>query len=565
MTKGSGRKRREPAKRSVGSSTSEAGDTVLVITGMHRSGTSLVAGLLEKAGLDLGEKLLAADKDNPRGYFEDVDFYEFHREALATRQSHVVVAEDFVFEPTVEERQHAETLVAKRQGGGLWGWKDPRASLFLDFWNERLPHARFLFLFRHPLDVLLSLVRRGDVNFIGLNEGIDAWVEYNERILRFFRDHRERSLLCHIRGIAENLDSLFSLLRERTGIEIATTHFGDVYHPEELRHVELTVDLVRVFRSIHPSADRLYHLLNEAADLGWSETPTRSRKLEGFVAWVAALNVDASPGLRRGLTSTLLALTEPDSLETLYRDFARFQQERERGLRWLKRQLDALEGQLARSARRGDSGCGGAHEKLTAGVEELERGRDWLEGQRSNLTAELKRSSPANEELRAWVKELERGRDWLQEQRRHFEEDRTRRAQQHQELLAWVEELVGRGVLLRELALLLVALTNRWKMKVSQVLIQSAFSPLLALHHLFFAIQKVVIGGELDLINVHVFQGRCFRQLQKYFDRPERGQFTRSEKLTQDRVHSRFAQARRILQNLEIVLARLKFPASNPC
>ena len=458
MTKGSGRKRREPAKRSVGSSTSEAGDTVLVITGMHRSGTSLVAGLLEKAGLDLGEKLLAADKDNPRGYFEDVDFYEFHREALATRQSHVVVAEDFVFEPTVEERQHAETLVAKRQGGGLWGWKDPRASLFLDFWNERLPHARFLFLFRHPLDVLLSLVRRGDVNFIGLNEGIDAWVEYNERILRFFRDHRERSLLCHIRGITENLDSLFSLLRERTGIEIATTHFGDVYHPEELRHVELTVDLVRVFRSIHPSADRLYHLLNEAADLGWSETPTRSRKLEGFVAWVAALNVDASPGLRRGLTSTLLALTEPDSLETLYRDFARFQQERERGLRWLKRQLDALEGQLARSAE--------ANEKLTAGVEELERGRDWLqeqrsnlvaeversnqasdelrawvkelergrdwlEGQRSNLTAELKRSSPANEELRAWVKELERGRDWLQEQRRHFEEDRTRRAQQH--------------------------------------------------------------------------------------------------------------------------------------
>ena len=83
-------------------------------------------------------------------------------------------------------------------------------------------------------------------------------------------------------------------------------------------------------------------------------------------------------------------------------------------------------------------------------------------------------------------------------------------------------------------------------MKVSQVFDSVAFSPLLALHHLFFAIQKVVIGGELDLINVHVFQGRCFRQLQKYFDRPERGQFTRSEKLTQDRVHSRFAQARRI-------------------
>ena len=39
-------------------------------------------------------------------------------------------------------------------------------------------------------------------------------------------------------------------------------------------------------------------------------------------------------------------------------------------------------------------------------------------------------------------------------------------------------------------------------------------SPRLALHHLFFAIQQMVIGGELDLVNMHVFQRWCFRQLQ---------------------------------------------------
>ena len=74
--------------------------------------------------------------------------------------------------------------------------------------------------------------------------------------------------------------------------------------------------------------------------------------------------------------------------------------------------------------------------------------------------------------------------------------------------------LVGRGVVLRELALFLVALANRRKMKTSQVLVQLFSSPRLALHHLFFAIQQMVIGGELDLVNMHVFQRWCFRQLQ---------------------------------------------------
>ncbi|MGH9332423.1 MAG: sulfotransferase, partial [Vicinamibacteria bacterium] len=174
--------KRTRGTRQESSGTRDA-EGVLVITGMHRSGTSLVASLLERGGFDLGEKLLAADKGNPRGYFEDVDFYEFHREALGNRRQHLSVAEDFVFEPSASERSRAEAIVAKRRHRERWGWKDPRTALFLDFWNEQLPDARFLFLFRHPLDVLLSLVRRGDVNCMGLTEGLDAWSRYNERIL----------------------------------------------------------------------------------------------------------------------------------------------------------------------------------------------------------------------------------------------------------------------------------------------------------------------------------------------------------------------------------------------
>ena len=46
----------------------------IIIAGMHRSGTSLAASLLQSAGLDVGERLMEGNWSNPRGHFEDLDF-----------------------------------------------------------------------------------------------------------------------------------------------------------------------------------------------------------------------------------------------------------------------------------------------------------------------------------------------------------------------------------------------------------------------------------------------------------------------------------------------------------
>ena len=57
---------------------------VLIITGIHRSGTSLTAAFLQKIGLDLGNNLLKGNYWNPKGYFEDIDFVEFQRTVSQT-------------------------------------------------------------------------------------------------------------------------------------------------------------------------------------------------------------------------------------------------------------------------------------------------------------------------------------------------------------------------------------------------------------------------------------------------------------------------------------------------
>ena len=55
----------------------------LIVAGMHRSGTSMMAALLSKLSVDMGRGLVAPDAHNFRGYFEDVEFLSLQRRMLS--------------------------------------------------------------------------------------------------------------------------------------------------------------------------------------------------------------------------------------------------------------------------------------------------------------------------------------------------------------------------------------------------------------------------------------------------------------------------------------------------
>src|SRR5438552_3625043 len=102
------------------------GNDPLIVTGMHRSGTSLVASLFDHVGIRLGTQLLQPKADNPFGFFEDVEFVAFHEGALHARGQTILVSRDFVFTPDAVETERGRALVTARVEGTLWGWKDPR-------------------------------------------------------------------------------------------------------------------------------------------------------------------------------------------------------------------------------------------------------------------------------------------------------------------------------------------------------------------------------------------------------------------------------------------------------
>ncbi|NJL52619.1 MAG: hypothetical protein HC930_11085 [Hydrococcus sp. SU_1_0] len=130
---------------------------------------------------------MSEDQGNSKGHFEDLDFVEFHQQVLKaqelniagwTKANRLEVPDSF--------RALAVDLLATRQALGIWGWKDPRTTLFLDFWSELIPHAKYIFVYRSPWDVVDSLFRRHDVIFQqDPNFALTQWCNYNQAILDF--------------------------------------------------------------------------------------------------------------------------------------------------------------------------------------------------------------------------------------------------------------------------------------------------------------------------------------------------------------------------------------------
>ena len=56
--------------------------TILLLTGMHRSGTSLLGGLVNAIGIDLPGRLIKGDIYNIDGYYEREDIVEIQEDLL---------------------------------------------------------------------------------------------------------------------------------------------------------------------------------------------------------------------------------------------------------------------------------------------------------------------------------------------------------------------------------------------------------------------------------------------------------------------------------------------------
>jgi hypothetical protein len=402
---------------------------------MPRSGTSLIASLLHKSGLNIGERLVAPGRGNPHGSFEDLDFFTFHDKALRDRGQTVFATPEFTFVPTLEELTKARSLIEERRRLPIWGWKDPRTTLFLEFWHQLLSDLCVVLVYRHPLEVLLSLVRRGDMYCVGLLEGLAAWHTYNSFIKVFYERYPDRCILVHSYSVVDQIDEFESAINHKFQVETNIDHntFQSLYVPEDLRRLAITTDAETI---LDPAALNMYRQIDAIADmpsLGHTvpagDDP-RIVDLRNFVhSWPEARTKPGS----RGALVLLFSLLEPTLMEALFTDYYSNIGDLSRGLAWSdeqrKKWQDTAEQQMH------------AIDQQRAWIEQLQKGKTWLEQQRGSWQQIAKQREHSLLEQAAWIEQLQQGKARLEQQRANWEQVVRQHEQALQEQAARIAEL----------------------------------------------------------------------------------------------------------------------------
>ena len=372
----------------------------IIITGMHRSGTSLVSSLLQRSGIHIGEKLIAANSANPRGYFEDVDFYEFHENLLhESKQTYLHVNGNCTFEPTESKISRAHELIAERAHRPLWGWKDPRTCLFLSFWKQLLPNARVLFVYRHPIEVLLSLLRRGEFdNHPSLMAGLHAWHVYNSNIQAFCDAHPDCCLLVHVDGVVQQPERFSQLLEEKLqlGFGLDSEAFNQIYQANELQKTPFSPALAGTLRKLCPGSLELYEQLNRQADLCGNNGPSdsdASPSSSPLADFIGSLEEPISLPAKHSLLQLLISSVAPELTERMLVRFDLAAKE-------TQQRVDVI-WQHAQNLQRMNDGQADELKRDAARIESLNAELDGKSALIDSLTADLKRDSDRIEILTA--------------------------------------------------------------------------------------------------------------------------------------------------------------------
>lgn len=262
---------------------------IVVILGMHRSGTSAITRGLSTLGVELGDRLMPPHAQNPKGYWEDTDINSLNISIMKAldiewysqrplRQS------DFSGgELDLLRIEAVDILRAKTANGRIFGFKDPRTTRLLPFWKTVFEllglEANYLITCRNPLSVARSLAKRDGFPheksyLLWLNHIVEAMLntEGNPRVVvdydRFLKNPVDE--LFRI-GAAFHLDA------GGLGNSPSTREFIESFLEPSLRHTQYSIEDLKldqatlelnhaVFEMAAETYDRLLELAKPGGD-----------------------------------------------------------------------------------------------------------------------------------------------------------------------------------------------------------------------------------------------------------------------------------------------------------
>lgn len=245
---------------------------IIVVLGMHRSGTSAVTRALVAVGATVGDNLLPPGADNPKGFWEDRDFVLLNERILAvlgaSYDSLQLLSANFEDDPRLVDLflEAALLLRNKLAKADLFALKDPRACRLLPFWQRVFDHLQvrvdYVVAVRNPLSVAQSLKRRN-----GFPERKSYWlwlqhyakaVPATDNAKRLFIDYD--ILLSHPERELKRLGDALELARN----DLALKEYLEEFLAKDLRHARYEAKDLELSPQVPDAVRYAYGLLREA-------------------------------------------------------------------------------------------------------------------------------------------------------------------------------------------------------------------------------------------------------------------------------------------------------------
>ena len=199
---------------------------IVVILGMHRSGTSVLSRSMKTLGFDYGDKHGPAGFDNPKGFFEDTDLVALNEAILHeiqhTWDSPLFLSNDHLKTINKIYFKKAKRLIDFKIKNGITCFKDPRITKLIKFWEPVFSSidtdTYYLLSIRHPLSIAESLSKRNNTSFIHSSL---MWTDYYISVLEIV-DWKQLSIIDYdlfIKNPTKVLNRLSQAIKAKVNFE----------------------------------------------------------------------------------------------------------------------------------------------------------------------------------------------------------------------------------------------------------------------------------------------------------------------------------------------------------
>ena len=249
---------------------------LVLVVGMHRSGTSLLGSILCRLGLCFPGNAIPADVHNPQGYYEWKDIVLIQERLLVdldrwwpSDNGRHPLPQGWLSHPATlkaEAKLHSLLLSESLTQNSAWCIKDPRCSRLLPLWcklaEELNIPLHIVLAIRDPSEVVTSLVHRdGPTTGMSSERAQVLWWRHNIEVLNTVNDFNLPVSIINYSdwfiNPRQQLESLLQSLPFLAASEASINNSLSLINPNYRRSIPKSP-----VGNLHPSVKRLFTVLS---------------------------------------------------------------------------------------------------------------------------------------------------------------------------------------------------------------------------------------------------------------------------------------------------------------